>query len=85
MGLDLDSSCRKGGGIVTKHAPDPTPEEIRRQCEAIRAAWSRKQEQQRLAAKPEQWELPEYNVMEISPSMGKLVGALDKTDHMKED
>ena len=70
---------------MTKQTPDPTPEEIQAACEKIQRGWSRKQEQKHLVAKPEPWELPEYNVMEISPAMGKLVGALDKTDKMKED
>jgi hypothetical protein len=70
---------------VTKQAPDPTPEEIQAACEEMQRGWSRKQEQKHLVAKPERWQLPVYNVMEISPAVAKLVETLDKMDHIKED
>lgn len=43
-------------------SPDPTEDEIRDQCERIRAEWSAKvRESRRVGGVPEQWQPPEYN------------------------
>jgi hypothetical protein len=70
---------------VSGKKPDPTPEEIKAECEKIQQEWTENQKRSRTVKGPDRWELPEYNVMEIMPAMGKLVDSLDKTDRMKED
>ena len=51
---------------VSRCKTNPTPREIRRQCEEIQDGWSPRERQSRRRAVPKRWVLPFYVVSEIA-------------------
>ena len=51
---------------VSRCKTNPTPREIRQQCEAIQDGWSSRERQRRRRALPKRWVLPFYVVREIA-------------------
>lgn len=67
-------------------SPDPTPEEIKAECEKIQRGWNETQLRSRTVKGPDRWQLPVYNIRGISPGMGALIDELDEeVDMVKED